>query len=62
MLKDIISKLDYSHFDQMAIVLFGGVFIAIVLAAMWLHPEAANRFRQIPIANEPKEIKKDPSL
>jgi cytochrome c oxidase cbb3-type subunit IV len=49
MLKDLVSKLDYSDFDEIALVLFGVCFLAIVWGTTRLKQEAAMRFSNIPI-------------
>jgi cytochrome c oxidase cbb3-type subunit IV len=49
MLKDVVSKLDYSNFDEIALVLFGLSFLAICWGAFWLRSDAASRFGNIPI-------------
>ncbi len=51
MLKEVISKLDYSNFEELAIVLFGLSFFLIVFGALWLTREATDRFSQIPLAD-----------
>ncbi len=49
MLKDVVSKLDYSNFEEIALVIFGLSFVAIVWGALRLNGSAANRFSRIPI-------------
>ncbi len=49
MLKDIISKLDYSNFEEIALVIFGLCFLAIVWGVSRLKSDATDRFRNIPI-------------
>lgn len=49
MLKDVVSKLDYSNFEEIALVIFGLSFLAIVWGALRLKPEATKRFGSIPI-------------
>ncbi|AMV31817.1 hypothetical protein VN12_06830 [Pirellula sp. SH-Sr6A] len=49
MLKDVISQLDYSHFDEIAVVMFAISFLAIIWGALRLRPEAVERFSSIPI-------------
>jgi hypothetical protein len=49
MLKDVISKLDYAFFDEVAVVLFASCFIAILWSALRLTKDSAMRFSQIPI-------------
>ena len=51
MLKDVISKLDYSNFDEFALLLFAASFIAIVWGAFRLSKEAADRFSAIPLSD-----------
>jgi len=49
MLKDVISKLDYSNFEEIALVIFGLCFLAIVLGVSRLKKNATDRFSSIPI-------------
>jgi len=49
MLKDVISKLDYSNYDEIALVIFGLCFLAICLGAFWLRKDAAHRFGLMPL-------------
>ncbi len=49
MLKDVVSKLDYSNFEEIALVIFGLSFVAIVWGALRLNGSAASRFGRIPI-------------
>lgn len=49
MLKDVVSKLDYSNFEEIALVIFGLSFLAIVWGALRLKPESTTRFSSIPI-------------
>jgi hypothetical protein len=64
MLKEVICKLDYSNFEELAIVLFGLSFLLIVFGALWLTREATDRFSQIPLADQvvdPRESLTKPS-
>jgi len=49
MLKDIISKLDYSDFEEIALAIFAVCLLAIVWGATRLKKDAASRFSSIPI-------------
>ena len=49
MLKDVVSKLDYSNFEEIALVIFGICFVAIVWGAFRLGRDATDRFSRIPI-------------
>jgi len=49
MLKDVVSKLDYSNFEEIALVIFGLSFLAIVCGALRLHRKATDRFSSIPL-------------
>jgi cytochrome c oxidase cbb3-type subunit IV len=49
MLKDVVSKLDYSNFEEIALVLFGLCFLTIIWGASRLKREATDRFSSIPI-------------
>lgn len=57
MIKDVISKLDYSIFGQVGIVLFGLSFLAILWGTSRLKADAAERFSRIPIDDEPVDPK-----
>jgi hypothetical protein len=48
-LKDVVSKLDYSNFEEVALVIFGLSFLAICWGAFQLRKDVANRFSSIPI-------------
>jgi cbb3-type cytochrome oxidase subunit 3 len=48
-LKDVVSKLDYSNFEEIALVIFGLCFLAIVWGALRLNRDATARFSSIPI-------------
>jgi hypothetical protein len=49
MLKDVVSQLDYSNFDEIALILFGLSFAAVCWGAYRLRTEVAMRFGSIPI-------------
>ena len=49
MLKDVISKLDYSDFEEVALVIFGLCFLTIVWGVSRLKRNATDRFSSIPI-------------
>jgi cbb3-type cytochrome oxidase subunit 3 len=51
MLKDVVSKLDYSNFDELALVLFALSFLAIVWGAFRLSKAATDRFSAIPLSD-----------
>jgi hypothetical protein len=51
MLKDVVSKLDYSNFDELALVLFAGAFFVIIWGAFRLSKEATDRFSAIPLSD-----------
>ena len=53
MIKDVVSKLDYSIFGEIAIVIFGLSFLAIVWGTLRLRSDSADRFSRIPIEDEP---------
>ncbi len=52
MLKDVVSKLDYSSFDQIALVIFAGCFLAIAWGVLKLRPDASERFSSIPLTDD----------
>lgn len=52
MLKDVVSKLDYSVFDEIALVIFAICFFAISLWAMTLKRSTVDRFSAIPLRDE----------
>ena len=49
MLKDIVSKLDYSNYEEIALVIFGVCFLVIVWGTTRLKRDSALRFGNIPI-------------
>jgi uncharacterized membrane protein len=49
MLKEVICKLDYSNYQEVAMVLFGLSFLAVCWGAFRLNREAAARFSSIPV-------------
>jgi cytochrome c oxidase cbb3-type subunit 4 len=52
MLKDVVSWLDYSVFDEIALVIFAICFFAIVVWALSLRRESTHRFGSIPLTDE----------
>jgi cbb3-type cytochrome oxidase subunit 3 len=52
MLKDVVSWLDYSFFDEVALLIFAGCFVAIVVWAISLKRETTNRFGSIPLTDD----------
>lgn len=53
MIKDVVSKLDYSIFGEIAIVIFGLSFLAILWGTSRLRSDATEKFSRIPIDDEP---------
>jgi cbb3-type cytochrome oxidase subunit 3 len=51
MLKDVVSKLDYSTFDEIALVIFAVAFIAVIYGALRLRKESTERFSSIPLTD-----------
>ena len=51
MLKDVVSKLDYSTFDEIALVLFASAFLVIIWGAFRLSKDATDRFSAIPLSD-----------
>lgn len=51
MLKDVICKLDYSNFEEIAIVLFGLAFFMIIFGTFWLKRETVDRYSSIPLSD-----------
>ncbi len=51
MLKDVVSKLDYSNFDEFALVLFASTFLVIIWGACRLSKDATERFSAIPLSD-----------
>ena len=52
MLKDVVSKLDYSVYDQVALVIFSICFVAISFWALTLKRSTVDRFSAIPLRDE----------
>jgi len=52
MLKDVVSKLDYSVFDEVALVIFAICFLAICFWAVPLKRSTVDRFSAIPLSDE----------
>jgi hypothetical protein len=61
MLKDVVSKLDYSFFDEVALVIFAICFGAICLWAITLRRSTVDRFSAIPLSDEVVDPKPQPS-
>jgi hypothetical protein len=61
MLKDVMAKLDYAMFDEIAVVIFALSFIAIVWGALRLRPDSAERFSNIPIQDNVVDPRKGPN-
>jgi cytochrome c oxidase cbb3-type subunit 4 len=52
MLKEVVSRLDYSLFQELAMVLFGLSFLLIGLGTWWLGRETSIRYSSIPLTDE----------
>jgi len=52
MLKDVVSWLDYSFFDEVALIIFAVCFIAIVAWAMSLQKETTHKYGSIPLSDD----------
>ncbi|MBU6236182.1 MAG: hypothetical protein KGQ51_00045 [Planctomycetes bacterium] len=52
MLKDVVSWLDYSVFDELALVIFASCFVAIVAWTASLRRESTHRYGSIPLSDE----------
>jgi hypothetical protein len=52
MLKDVFSQLDYSSFQEVAMLIFGLSFIAVCCGALWLRNDVASSFGQIPVEED----------
>ncbi len=61
MLKEVMGKLDYAMFDEIAVVIFALSFIAIVWGALRLRPESVERFSNIPIQDHVVDPRKGPN-
>lgn len=61
MLKDVVSKLDYSVYDQVALVIFAICFVAISFWALTLKRSTVDRFSTIPLRDEVVDPKPLPS-
>lgn len=61
MLKDVVSKLDYSVFDEIALVIFALCFGAICLWALTLRRSTVDRFSAIPLSDEVVDPKPHPN-
>ena len=61
MLKDVVSKLDYSVFDEVALVIFATCFLAICFWAVTLKRSTVDRFSAIPLSDEVVDPKPQPS-
>jgi len=63
MLKDVVSSLDYSTFDEIALVIFATAFLVIIWGAFRLRKESTDRFSAIPLSDlvqDPIESKDPP--
>jgi cytochrome c oxidase cbb3-type subunit 4 len=60
MLKDVVSWLDYSVFDEIALVIFAACFLAIVIWALSLRRESTNRYGAIPLTDDVVDPRPDP--
>jgi hypothetical protein len=52
MLKEVVSRLDYSLFQELAMVLFGLSFLLIGLGTWWLGRETSIRYSSIPLNDD----------
>ena len=62
MLKDVICKLDYSNFEEIALVIFGLCFFAICWQAWRLNSDASSRFGSIPIDDLVPAVQTAPAI
>jgi hypothetical protein len=60
MLKDVVSWLDYSFFDEVAVVMFAATFLAILWGVWRLRPDTAEQFGNIPIQDSVVDPRKGP--
>lgn len=61
MLKDVVSWLDYSIFDEIALLIFAACFIAIIIWALSLQRESTNRYSAIPLTDDVVDPKHPPT-
>jgi len=61
MLKDVVSWVDYSLFDLIALLIFATCFFAIVAWTLSLRRETTNRFGSIPLTDDVVDPKPLPS-
>ncbi|MCY3007718.1 MAG: hypothetical protein NTV29_17315 [Planctomycetota bacterium] len=61
MLKEVVSKLDYSVLEQIALVIFALCFGAICLWALTLRRSTVDRFSAIPLSDEVVDPKPHPT-
>lgn len=61
MLKEVMGKLDYAVFDEIAVVIFALCFIAIVWGTLRLRPDSVERFSNIPIQDNVVDPRKGPN-
>jgi hypothetical protein len=52
MLKDVVSWLNYAIFDEIAVVLFGAVFLIVVWGVWKLRPDVADKFAHIAVSDD----------
>lgn len=61
MLKEVMGKLDYAMFDEIAVVIFALSFIAIVWGTLRLRSDSVERFSNIPIQDNVVDPRKGPN-
>jgi hypothetical protein len=61
MLKEVMGKLDYAVFDEIAVVIFALCFIAIVWGTLRLRSDSVERFSNIPIQDNVVDPRKGPN-
>ena len=55
MFKDVLRAMDYTLLSQIALILFFGVFVAVVIRT-WMRPKKEmDKQSQIPLSDEPVE-------
>lgn len=52
MLKDVVSWLDYSFFDEVALLIFAACFVAVVIWALSLRRDTTHRYGSIPLTDD----------
>lgn len=57
MFKDVLRAMDFTTLSQIALILFFGVFVAVVIRTMLRPKKEMDKQSEIPLSDEPVELR-----